>query len=208
MAPMTSGRRHKWISLCRNFPLEGTSLHKGFPCTSDFPLFYTGFPFTRVEISSPTIRTSSEHARARVSLVTRVTTHAVLPVSKKKTPPEKKTLGKISLQKAKSVAGEQFLPADCMAKARRKGVFLLTDTGMTIGTWHAHKCMCVCSYMVSGRVGRAQTETRPCFEARTDVYRIRVHVYVYIYIYTHMCVYIYIHIYIYIYMYTYVYIYA
>ena len=40
-----------------------------------------------------------------------------------RTPPEKKALEKISCQSTKSrAAGEQFLPLDCMAKARPKGV--------------------------------------------------------------------------------------
>ena len=40
----------------------------------------------------------------------------------KNTPPEKKTLGKISLKNTKSRAGKEFLPLVCRAKARPKGV--------------------------------------------------------------------------------------
>ena len=46
-----------------------------------------------------------------------------LPVSVKKTiPRDEKTLVKINLQSAKSVAGQQFLPLDCRAKAHSKGM--------------------------------------------------------------------------------------
>ena len=44
-------------------------------------------------------------------------------VCEKNTPPERKTLGTISLKSTKSGAGEQFLPLDCMAKAGRKERF-------------------------------------------------------------------------------------
>ena len=44
-------------------------------------------------------------------------------------PPEEKALEKIGSQSTKSETGEQFLPLDCMAKARTKGVFF-TDTGI------------------------------------------------------------------------------
>ena len=48
----------------------------------------------------------------------------VLSVSvKKNTPPEKKTLGQISLEGVKSGAGEQSLLQSCRAMAHRKGVF-------------------------------------------------------------------------------------
>ena len=47
------------------------------------------------------------------------------------TPPEKKTLGKTSLQSAKSGAGEQFLPLDCRANAHIKGV-----------VFHRRQCRC------------------------------------------------------------------
>ena len=44
-------------------------------------------------------------------------------VCEKSTPPEKKTCGKLSLENTESGAGEQFLPRDCLAKARATGVF-------------------------------------------------------------------------------------
>ena len=54
----------------------------------------------------------------------------VAPVSMKEdTPPEKKALGKTSFQRTEEGAGEQFLPQDCRAKARVKGVFCSADTG-------------------------------------------------------------------------------
>ena len=47
----------------------------------------------------------------------------MIPVSREKnTPPEKKALGKIGFQSTKSGAGEQFLPLDCMATGRVKGM--------------------------------------------------------------------------------------
>ena len=42
----------------------------------------------------------------------------------KNTPPEKRTLGKMSLKNTTSGAGEQFLLLACKAKARVKGVFV------------------------------------------------------------------------------------
>ena len=42
----------------------------------------------------------------------------------KNTPPNKNTLGSISLKNTKSRAGEQFSLFSCKAKARRKGVFV------------------------------------------------------------------------------------
>ena len=45
-----------------------------------------------------------------------------IPVSDKKTPPEKNTLGSISFQSTESGAGLQFLPIDGMAKAVIKGL--------------------------------------------------------------------------------------
>ena len=44
-------------------------------------------------------------------------------VSEKNTPPGRKTLWKIGFQSTESGAGMQFLPLDCLAKARAKGVF-------------------------------------------------------------------------------------
>ena len=43
-------------------------------------------------------------------------------VCEKNTPPEKRTLGKFSLQNTKSGAGEQLLLLGYVAKARAKGV--------------------------------------------------------------------------------------
>ena len=41
----------------------------------------------------------------------------LVPLSvKKKTPPEKKTLGSINLKKPESEVGEEFLPLDCMLR--------------------------------------------------------------------------------------------
>ena len=51
-------------------------------------------------------------------------------VSEKHTPPEKRTLGTISMTNTESGAGERFLVEDCRAKALTKGVFLFADTGM------------------------------------------------------------------------------
>ena len=53
-------------------------------------------------------------------------------MSVKNVPPERRTRGKFSFKNTKSGAGEQFLPQECMAKARVKGVFLFTGTGMTL----------------------------------------------------------------------------
>ena len=50
-------------------------------------------------------------------------------VCEKNTPPEKKTLGEISLKNSESGAGEEFLLLLCRGKGRVKGVFLFTDTG-------------------------------------------------------------------------------
>ena len=48
----------------------------------------------------------------------------VMPVSvEKNTPPEKRTLGNVGLQKVKSWAGTQFSPLGCIAKACTKGMF-------------------------------------------------------------------------------------
>ena len=47
-------------------------------------------------------------------------------VCEKNTPPEKKALGKISVQSTKSGAGEQLFSLGCRAEARAKGVFLQT----------------------------------------------------------------------------------
>ena len=52
-------------------------------------------------------------------------------VSEKNTPPEKNEVRKISLQSAKSGAGEQFLPLDCRAELDPKGVSLFTGTGIS-----------------------------------------------------------------------------
>ena len=53
------------------------------------------------------------------------TTHGTpTDVCGKKTPPEKKTIGKISLQSTKSGAGEQLLPLDCKARAHLEGMFV------------------------------------------------------------------------------------
>ena len=49
-------------------------------------------------------------------------------VCEKDTPPGRKTLGETSFENTKPEAGEQFLPPDCKAKPRAKGV-LFTDTG-------------------------------------------------------------------------------
>ena len=53
-------------------------------------------------------------------------------VCEKNTPPEKKKDGNIGFGNTESGAGEQFLLLDCMAKARAKGVFLFTDTGIFV----------------------------------------------------------------------------
>ena len=50
-------------------------------------------------------------------------------VCEQNTPPENDYLGNISLQSAKSGAGEQFLPLDCRAEVHLKEVFLSTDSG-------------------------------------------------------------------------------
>ena len=44
-----------------------------------------------------------------------------VPVSVKKTPPERKILRKTGFQSTKSGAGERLLPRDCRAKAGTKG---------------------------------------------------------------------------------------
>ena len=58
-------------------------------------------------------------------------------------------LGKISLQSAKSGAGEQLLPLDCRAKAHPKGVYLFTDTGSNLVT-HALVMMASRCYSTLG----------------------------------------------------------
>ena len=56
--------------------------------------------------------------------------NAVVPVSVKNNPPEKKTPWKISFRSTKSGAREEFLLLDCRASA--KGVFFSdTDMGLT-----------------------------------------------------------------------------
>ena len=79
-------------------------------------------------------------------------------VCEKNTPPEKKTLGTISLQSTKSGAGEGFLLLGRMANARAKGVFfhrhrylpqllhpIVLDTSIADVTHIArtHACRCI-----------------------------------------------------------------
>ena len=58
-------------------------------------------------------------------------------VSEKESSREKKTLGKRSLQSAKSGAGEQLLPLDCRAEAGLKGVFC-SQTPVVIAPLDVH----------------------------------------------------------------------
>ena len=51
---------------------------------------------------------------------------------KKNTPPEKQSLGTISLKSTESGAGEQFMPQDSRAKAFITGMSLFTDTGINV----------------------------------------------------------------------------
>ena len=57
-----------------------------------------------------------------------------LPASAKKTLLQRRRpLGVLASKNTKSWCGEQFLPVDCKAKARRKGVFLFTDAARAEG---------------------------------------------------------------------------
>ena len=49
------------------------------------------------------------------------------------TPPDKKPEGRRSFQSTKSGAAEQSPLQDCMAEAPVRGLFLFTDTGITVG---------------------------------------------------------------------------
>ena len=57
-----------------------------------------------------------------------VTTPCAAGVCEKNYIQDTKILGSITLKTTKSGAGEQFLPLDCAATARRKGVLLSRNT--------------------------------------------------------------------------------
>ena len=59
---------------------------------------------------------AADDAAVNDATYTKAPVHLLL-VSVKNTPPEKKTVGKMSFQSTKAGAGLQFLPLDCMAKA-------------------------------------------------------------------------------------------
>ena len=63
-----------------------------------------------------------------------------MPVSvkRKNTPPDKKRRGNISLENTESGSGERLMLLRCKAKARAKGVFLFTDTGITLYMIHVN----------------------------------------------------------------------
>ena len=89
---------------------------------------------------------------------------------KRNIPPDKKTLGSISLKSKKTGGGEQFLLLFSRAEALAKGVCLFTDTVIILS---------ICLYIYLS---------------------IYLSIYLYIYIYIYICIYVYIYIYIYIYI--------
>ena len=90
-------------------------------------MYHVIYPYRKICVCARTAGTAKQTAERRqwTAITLEIYANSVnvdTGVCEKNTPPEKKTCGKITFRSIQSGAGEQFLPQDCRARTRRKGV--------------------------------------------------------------------------------------